>query len=501
MQIINCVATANEIQFDFMLLNDGDQALKLNSASFRLTHNPAIIPAGTNNIELTYVGGSDFPAAFVSIPTTYNLAYNAATTLMNHTQSNGNYTSATGVTLPIGGPAMKVGRFSLKITNTNWVTGVSAGLAFYTSGNGAVVYIGGSTISSVMGSSTPSIFSTDTPCSLMIPVSCNIGSVINSTTPASCFNLADGTADITLSNAVPPVAWELNGNVIPGTGASNVITTIVSGNNTITVTDSTSCQHIINFSIGGPSAPLSMTACNHVDACTGGNGSVMAGIVSSAIGTPVYSWVDSLSTPVAASANASLPAGTYTLTVTDNCSSVTCSATIQETDTIMSDYSSDACDVYALPWGGSASASGTYSHTYTSSGGCDSVVTAHVTILPSTSSSFSDTAQLEYYLPWGDTVMATGSYDYTYTAANGCDSIVTANIVIDPTLGVEEAGVPASDLFGISGNRIVLKNERARAQLYTIDGRMVDMNDPSSGVYILSIYLDGRPYNYRIRLQ
>ena len=500
MQIINCVATANEIQFDFMLLNDGTEMLKLNSASFRLTHNPAIIPAGTNNIELTYVGGSDFPAAFVNLPTTYNLAYNDVTTLMSHTESNGNYTYVTAVTIPVGGPAMKVGRFSLKITNTDWVTGVSAGLAFFTSGNGAVVYVGASTISSVMSSSTPSIFSTDAPCSLMIPVSCNIGSTINSTTPASCFNLADGTADISLSNAVPPVTWELNGNIIPGSGSSNNITTIYGGNNSVTVTDSTFCQHIINFSIGGPTAALSMTACNHVDACTGGNGSVMAGIVSSAIGTPVFSWVDSMSNIVASTANASLPGGTYTLTVTDNCTSVTCSSTIQETDTIMSDYSSDACDVYALPWGGTASISGTYAHTYTSTGGCDSIVTAHVTILPSTSSSFSDTAQLEYYLPWGDTVMATGLYDYTYSAVNGCDSVVTANIVIDPTLGVEAAGLPARDLFEISGNKIVLKNERATAKLYTIDGRLVDLNDPAHGIYILSIFLEGRPYNYRIRL-
>src|SRR5689334_13549833 len=78
MQIANCVATSNEIQFDYLLLNDGTVPLKFNSASMRITHNAAIVPAGTNTIVFTYVGGSDFPAAYAT-GSSYSLNYTPGT--------------------------------------------------------------------------------------------------------------------------------------------------------------------------------------------------------------------------------------------------------------------------------------------------------------------------------------------------------------------------------------------------------------------------------------
>ncbi len=150
MTITNCSTTGNEIQFDFMLQNDGDQSMKLNSGSFRLIHDAAIIPAGNNEFTFTYVSGTtDFPKAFVSRPSNYNLNYNAASRLMQLTMSTANYSEATAVTLPVG-KEMKVGRFALKIVNNNFVPGAEVNTSFFPSGNGAVVYNNGSSKSEAM---------------------------------------------------------------------------------------------------------------------------------------------------------------------------------------------------------------------------------------------------------------------------------------------------------------------------------------------------------------
>jgi hypothetical protein len=50
--------------------------------------------------------------------------------------------------------------------------------------------------------------------------------------------------------------------------------------------------------------------------------------------------------------------------------------------------------------GGAVTTSGDYLHTYQSVNGCDSVVTAHITINQALSSQFTAAACLTYTLPW-----------------------------------------------------------------------------------------------------
>ncbi len=109
-----------------------------------------------------------------------------------------------------------------------------------------------------------------------------------------------------------------------------------------------------------------------------------------------------------------------------------------------------ACDSYTLPWGGSVSTSGAYSNTYTNAAGCDSMVTANVTINYSNSTSFNATACNSYELPWGGTVTISGAYSNTYSNAAGCDSLVTANVTINysPVAVVTPAN-PDSLCFGV----------------------------------------------------
>jgi hypothetical protein len=96
-----------------------------------------------------------------------------------------------------------------------------------------------------------------------------------------------------------------------------------------------------------------------------------------------------------------------------------------------SSYNVSSCNTYSLPWGPIVSMSGNYSHTYTNNAGCDSVVTANVTINSnSTPTSFTVNSCTPYTLPWGGLASVSGSYNHTYTNIAGCDSVVTANVTI-----------------------------------------------------------------------
>ena len=145
MTIENCSASKDEIQFDFMVQNDGDVALKFNSGSFRLVHDAAIVPAGNNSFTFSYIEGtSDFSRAFATRPGSYNVNYNAEKQMMQLTMSSNNFSSSTAIAIPADGKAMRVGRFSLKITNGSWVPGAEINTAFHPTGNGILAYVDGS---------------------------------------------------------------------------------------------------------------------------------------------------------------------------------------------------------------------------------------------------------------------------------------------------------------------------------------------------------------------
>ena len=502
MQMTNCVVTADEFQFDYMILNDGDQPVKLNSAAFRITHSPAIVPSGTHSYSLSYVGGSDFPDAFLTPGVTYNVSYTPATQLMQMVMSNGNYNSITAVSIPIGGPAKKVGRFSLKITSGSWTTGSAVGLSYHSNGNGIVVFLNGSTVSSIMNQTTPSIFTLDTLCALTIPSSCGITSSASNIVPVTCYAGNNGSATVSLSNASIPVSWILNGNPIAGSDTVITLGSLQVGNNSISFTDASNCTGIQTFVISGPSDPLSLAACSFVNiGCVGSNGYVSAGVLSHVVGTPLYSWSDSLNNIVSSNSSDSLPAGTYTLTVTDDCFTRSCSGTIIQSDTITTSFMSTACDVYVLPWGVTVTNPGDYEHSYISVDGCDSIVTAHVNIESNVGSAFSDTGINVYYLPWGDSAITSGNYMHTYTTVNGCDSVVTASITIQTPTGIGSLSQEIAPLYFLDGSRIVVSERALNAKLYSLNGQEVSFSDIRSGIYMLVIESDEGIHNFKILVE
>src|SRR5205814_9774163 len=59
MSAVNCIASANELQFDVTCTNTGPYVVQFNSAVIRMTHSPAILASGTNALVFVYLGNSD----------------------------------------------------------------------------------------------------------------------------------------------------------------------------------------------------------------------------------------------------------------------------------------------------------------------------------------------------------------------------------------------------------------------------------------------------------
>ena len=78
---------------------------------------------------------------------------------------------------------------------------------------------------------------------------------------------------------------------------------------------------------------------------------------------------------------------------------------------------------------------------YTTTAGCDSILTLTLHILPSyimeESVTLCDNSELLPYAFGNMTLNETGDYTYTFTAANGCDSTVTLHLTVNPTDTVE----------------------------------------------------------------
>jgi hypothetical protein len=108
-----------------------------------------------------------------------------------------------------------------------------------------------------------------------------------------------------------------------------------------------------------------------------------------------------------------------------------------------SEFSIAACEQYQLPWGDSTvTTTGDYLHTYQAVDGCDSNVTAHVTINHAVAgASFNASGISTYTLPWGEEVTTSGYYTHLYQNEYGCDSLVTAYVVINTPPNSENTNV------------------------------------------------------------
>jgi len=148
-----------------------------------------------------------------------------------------------------------------------------------------------------------------------------------------------------------------------------------------------------------------------------------------------------------------LSGGNYVVTVTTSYGCVdTANVIISAPSTpLTSSFSATACDSYILPWSATVTSSGTYSHTYITTAGCDSIVNANITINNSSTSSDAQTSCDSYN--WnGNTYTASGLYTFTSLNGVGCVNTATLNLTINSSTS-NVSSVTACDnyVWSVSG--------------------------------------------------
>ena len=126
----------------------------------------------------------------------------------------------------------------------------------------------------------------------------------------SCHNESDGSINLNPTGGVAPYTYSWsNGNT------TNMIDSLVAGNYSVTITDANNCSMIDDFSINHPNLLTAFSTITNTTCDTCSDGKI---IISVNGGTPsyTYTWSDSLT--AITNYRYDLPAGTYTVTVTDN---------------------------------------------------------------------------------------------------------------------------------------------------------------------------------------
>ena len=160
-----------------------------------------------------------------------------------------------------------------------------------------------------------------------------------------------------------------------------------------------------------------------------------------------YTWNDSTYTQ----------SGDYTQTLTNagGCDSVvTLHLTVNYSNT--GDTTAVACDSYGW-YGNIYTTSGDYTHTLTNAAGCDSVVTLHLTVNYSNTGDTTAVA-CDSYDWYGTTYTLSGDYTHTLTNVSGCDSVVTLHLTVNYS-NTGDTTVVVCGSYGWYGNIYTLSGD------------------------------------------
>jgi large repetitive protein len=154
-------------------------------------------------------------------------------------------------------------------------------------------------------------------CTFTLPVTINQpasslnGSVISQTN-VGCFGAMTGSATVSGSGGVAPYTYSIDGGPYQ---ASGLFTALGAGVHSVTVRDFNLCLYPVSLTITQPAAPLAVTI-SHTDVlCVGGTTGTATASVSG--GTPPYTYLWNSVPPATGASVTGLPAGNYTVTVTD----------------------------------------------------------------------------------------------------------------------------------------------------------------------------------------
>ena len=308
-----------------------------------------------------------------------------------------------------------------------------------------------------------------------------------SSTDASAFGVADGTATITANGGTSPYSylWSDGQTTATATG-------LAAGTYSVTTTDANGCSDVASATINEPVSILANITTTDV-LCNGGNDGSAIVTVSGGATPYTYLWSDGQTTATAAG----LSAGSYSITATDaNGYTVSTNAVIDEpsaltlsttaTNVLCNGDSNGSATVtvaggtlpYTYLWSdGQTTAiatglsAGTYTVTVTDANGCTStsgvtineptailsggVTTTDVLCNGSNNGTASVTLSggtMPYAYLWSDgqttataTGLASGVYSVTVTDANGC-TITESGVTITQPVLLESEGVGTSDV-------------------------------------------------------
>ena len=309
-------------------------------------------------------------------------------------------------TCSVSGPATVCASTTSTFSESIVGTCASQSILWSITGNGQITGSNnGTNVAVISGSGAGSYTVTATlTCASCPPVVCNKTvavtapiTITESHTNVSCFGGTTGAIDLTVSGGTAPYSysWSNGANTQDLSG-------LTAGIYTVTVTDSTSnnsCTGTKTVEITQPAAALAANAVPTNILCFGGNGSVNL-TVSGGTGPYTYLWSNGATTEDLAS----VPAGVYSVTVTDanNCTTPA-SATVTQPAAALA---ANAVPTNILCFGGNGAVD------LTVSGG-----TGPYTYLWSNGATTEDLASVP-----------AGAYSVTVTDANGCTAPANATV-------------------------------------------------------------------------
>lgn len=253
-------------------------------------------------------------------------------------------------------------------------------------------------------------------------VNCESPTSTQAVTGVNCFGQNQGSVVVTPDGLNPPYTYQL-GNL---NNTNGNFQSLQAGDYVLVVTDNSNCSASASITVPGPPQLTNTIAVQQQVACFGGNNAVLAATAAGGTGTLDYQWSDANGQTTATAIN--LPAGAYTVTVTDanNCT-VTATATLTQPTDITANAAPSAATCFNQPTGAAAvlATGGTSPYSYL----------------------WSNTATGQL-----NPGIAAGTYTVTVTDANGCTETASAIVTQPVQLTVSALATPTNCLGGSDGS-------------------------------------------------
>lgn len=269
--------------------------------------------------------------------------------------------------------------------------------------------------------------------------------------PALCQGLDNGAVDVTTTGGTPPYSWSWTGPV-GFTAATEDIASLNAGGYTLTVTDANGCSIVRSFDVNQPglftvNANPSVFGTANVSCPNSSDGAIDLE-VSGAVPPYNFAWTGPNGFTSIAEDPASLQAGTYSVSITDdNGCSTDLDVTLQVPAAIAAQFTLSNFGGTSISCNGGSNGS---INTVISGGN------APYSTSWSGPSGFSS-SQMDL------TGLSEGSYQLTITDANGCVATPSASLSQPTTLTASDGGTSPVSCFGSNNGQATVHATGGRA--------------------------------------